>query len=61
MKLSGLKTERQNRASADLDKLSALEIATLMNRQDAKVLRAVRNARTINPLVLAAEVCARKT
>lgn len=42
MKLSGLKTERQNHASAELDKLSALEIATLMNRQDAKVLRAVR-------------------
>ncbi|MGD0799859.1 MAG: N-acetylmuramic acid 6-phosphate etherase [Terracidiphilus sp.] len=44
MELNGLKTERQNRASVDLDKLSALEIATLMNRQDAKVLRAVRNA-----------------
>jgi len=44
MELHGLKTERQNRASVDLDKLSALEIATLMNRQDAKVLRAVRNA-----------------
>jgi N-acetylmuramic acid 6-phosphate etherase len=44
MKLSGLKTERPNRASTDLDKLSALEIATLMNRQDAKVLRAVRAA-----------------
>jgi N-acetylmuramic acid 6-phosphate etherase len=42
MDLSKLKTERQNRASADLDKLSALEIVTLMNRQDAKVLRAVR-------------------
>jgi N-acetylmuramic acid 6-phosphate etherase len=42
--LSGLKTERQNRASTDLDKLSALEIATLMNRQDARVLRAVRQA-----------------
>jgi len=42
MELKGLKTERQNRASADLDKLSALEIAMLMNRQDAKVLRAVR-------------------
>jgi N-acetylmuramic acid 6-phosphate etherase len=39
---SGLKTERQNRASADLDRLSALEIATLMNRQDASVSRAVR-------------------
>ena len=42
--LSGLKTERQNRASSDLDKMSALEIATLMNRQDARVLRAVRRA-----------------
>ena len=42
--LSGLKTERQNRASSDLDKMSAMEIATLMNRQDARVLRAVRHA-----------------
>jgi N-acetylmuramic acid 6-phosphate etherase len=42
--LSGLKTERQNSASSDLDKMSALEIATLMNRQDAKVLRAIRRA-----------------
>src|ERR1035437_2920026 len=44
MVLNDLKTERQNRASSDLDKLSALGIATLMNRQDAKVLRAVRQA-----------------
>ena len=44
MQLSGLKTEKQNRASADLDKLNALQIATLMNREDAHVLRAVRQA-----------------
>ena len=44
MWFSGLKTERQNRVSTDLDKLSALEIATLMNREDAKVLRAIRKA-----------------
>jgi N-acetylmuramic acid 6-phosphate etherase len=44
MVLGDLNTERQNRASSDLDKLSALEIATLMNREDAKVLRAVRKA-----------------
>jgi N-acetylmuramic acid 6-phosphate etherase len=44
MVLSDLNTERQNRASSDLDKLSALEIATLMNREDAKVFRAVRQA-----------------
>ncbi len=42
VRLNSLKTERQNRVSADLDRLSALEIATLMNRQDAKVLRAVK-------------------
>lgn len=44
MALSELETEQQNRASSDLDKLSALEIATLMNREDVKVLRAVRRA-----------------
>jgi N-acetylmuramic acid 6-phosphate etherase len=44
MVLSGLNTERQNRASSNLDKMSALEIATLMNRQDAKVLSAIRKA-----------------
>ncbi len=42
--LSGLETERLNRESTDLDQMSALEIATLMNREDAKVLRAVRRA-----------------
>lgn len=44
VRLGGLKTERTNRISADLDRLSGLEIATLMNRQDARVLRAVRTA-----------------
>jgi N-acetylmuramic acid 6-phosphate etherase len=44
MELSGLNTERPNRASSDLDKMSALQIATLMNQQDAKVLRAIRKA-----------------
>lgn len=44
VRLSRLKTEGQNRASADLDRLTALEIAALMNRQDAKVLRGVRKA-----------------
>ena len=40
--LRKLKTERPNRASAHLDQLNALEIATLMNRQDAQVLRAIK-------------------
>lgn len=42
MDLSKLKTEQQNRAATDLDKMTALEIVTLMNRQDAKVLTAIR-------------------
>src|SRR5437762_478654 len=35
-----LVTERANRASAHLDRLDALGIAALMNREDARVLRA---------------------
>lgn len=42
MNLKKLKTERPNRASSNLDTMSALEIATLMNRQDARVPRAIR-------------------
>ena len=42
MQLKKLKTETSNRASANLDQLNALQIATLMNRQDALVPRAVR-------------------
>jgi N-acetylmuramic acid 6-phosphate etherase len=42
MLLEGLKTERRNRASAGLDRLSALEIATLMNHEDEKVTSAIR-------------------
>ena len=42
MQLKKLKTETSNRASANLDQLNALQIATLMNRQDARVPRAVR-------------------
>lgn len=44
MQIKSLKTEQRNRVSTNLDKLNALEIATLMNRQDAKVLQAVRKA-----------------
>jgi N-acetylmuramic acid 6-phosphate etherase len=40
--LRRLKTERPNRASAHLDELNSLEIATLMNRQDVQVLRAIK-------------------
>ena len=36
-----LATERSNRASAGLDRLSARAIATLMNREDARAVRAV--------------------
>lgn len=42
MRLDELKTERRNRALAGLDRLSALEIATLMNHEDGKVTSAIR-------------------
>jgi N-acetylmuramic acid 6-phosphate etherase len=43
-----LATERANRASAGLDRLSARGIATLMNREDARAVRAVgRQTRAI--------------
>jgi N-acetylmuramic acid 6-phosphate etherase len=43
---------------AELDRLSALEIATLMNRQDSKVLRAVR--RVLPAIAEAIEVVAER-
>jgi N-acetylmuramic acid 6-phosphate etherase len=39
-----LETERQNRASSDLDTLSALEIARVINHEDGKVAAAVKRA-----------------
>jgi N-acetylmuramic acid 6-phosphate etherase len=43
-----LPTERANRASADLDRLDARAIAVLMNREDARAVRAVgREGRAI--------------
>jgi N-acetylmuramic acid 6-phosphate etherase len=44
MRNTGPKAERPQRLSTELDRLSALEIASLMNRQDARALRAVRKA-----------------
>jgi N-acetylmuramic acid 6-phosphate etherase len=42
--LKRLSTEQSNSASADLDQKSALEIARIINREDAKVAKAVRPA-----------------
>lgn len=42
MQLKKLRTERPNRASANLDTMSALEVAAVMNRQDAMAPRAVK-------------------
>lgn len=42
MQLRKLKTEAPNRASSNLDAMSALEMAALMNREDAAVPRAIR-------------------
>ena len=39
-----LDTEQRNSASRNLDQLSSLEIASIMNMEDAKVARAVKKA-----------------
>jgi N-acetylmuramic acid 6-phosphate etherase len=41
---AGLDTEQRNPATQDLDRLSSLEIARVLNREDAKVARAVKKA-----------------
>jgi N-acetylmuramic acid 6-phosphate etherase len=40
--LRQLRTEKQNSASMNLDRMSAIEIARLMNREDAKVASAIK-------------------
>lgn len=42
VELKKLGTEKQNTASSNLDTMSALEIATVMNREDAKVAAAIK-------------------
>ena len=42
MRLKELETEQRNRATKNLDRMSALEIVTVMNREDANVPRAIR-------------------
>lgn len=42
MRLQELETEQRNRATKNLDRMSALEIVTAMNREDAVVPRAIR-------------------
>jgi N-acetylmuramic acid 6-phosphate etherase len=44
MQLKQLSTERRNRATQNLDQMSALEIVTAMNHEDAAVPRAIRQA-----------------
>ncbi len=44
MRLERLSTERPNRASRDLDRLSPLRVARLMNREDRRVVAAVGRA-----------------
>jgi N-acetylmuramic acid 6-phosphate etherase len=42
MQLKGLTTERRNRATENLDRMSTLELVTVMNREDASVPRAIK-------------------
>jgi len=44
MQLRKLTTERRNRATENLDAMSAMELVTAMNREDATVPRAIRPA-----------------
>src|SRR6266540_7061572 len=44
VRYEGLATEQPNAASRDLDRLSPLQIATLMNREDRRAVAAVGRA-----------------
>jgi N-acetylmuramic acid 6-phosphate etherase len=54
--LSRLSTEKSNSASIDLDRKSSLEIARIINREDAKVAGAV--ARSLPQIALAIDCIA---
>ncbi len=56
VKLRRLGTEKTNRASADLERKSALEIARIINREDAKVAAAVKSA--LRPIAQAIDLIA---
>jgi N-acetylmuramic acid 6-phosphate etherase len=58
MDLKKLKTEKRNRASSELDRMGALEIARLMNREDARVARAVK--RVLPQVAKAIDIIARR-
>jgi N-acetylmuramic acid 6-phosphate etherase len=57
MLLKELKTERSNRATENLDKMTALELVTAMNREDAVVPRAIR--RVLPDIAKAVDIVAR--
>ena len=44
MQLNELRTERRNRATENLDTMTTLELVTAMNREDAVVPRAIKQA-----------------
>ena len=58
MQLKKLKTEKPNRASSNLDTMSALEMASLMNREDATVPRAIK--RVLPQIAKAIEIIAQR-
>jgi len=57
MLLKELRTERSNRATENLDKMTALELVTAMNREDAVVPRAIR--RVLPDIAKAVDIVAR--
>jgi N-acetylmuramic acid 6-phosphate etherase len=58
MQARELMTERRNRATENLDKMSALELVTAMNREDSAVPRAIR--RVLPEIAKAVDLVARR-
>lgn len=53
--LQHIGTEKQNPETTDLDKMTPLELVTVMNREDTKIVRAVQEA--LPQIAKAVEVC----
>ncbi len=58
MQVRELTTERRNRATKNLDRMSSLELVTIMNREDARVPRAI--ARVLPELAQAVDLVAER-
>lgn len=53
--LKNMTTETRNESTINLDKMSAFEIASVMNKEDENVIQAIRNS--LNSIAMAIEYC----